>query len=234
MHPLGDSSLPLSLAMREGSRGDHERAESSGFVADLMAGRAHPARYAAYLRRLRVVYAALEPAVHQHRHDLAVTPVYDAALCRLDALDRDLTHWEPGHREPGHVALVSPAAAAYRERIERAGRRPHLLVAHHYTRYLGDLSGGRMLARALRRGYPGRGLDRQGLAFYEFPDVPKPVAYKRSYRAALDALPLTGAQQGEVVEEVRHAFGLNRLVLDEVAALVLDGPSRCCEPAGRP
>ena len=53
MHPAGDSSLPLSLAMREGSRGDHEHAESSDFVADLMAGRANPARYAAPRRTFR-------------------------------------------------------------------------------------------------------------------------------------------------------------------------------------
>ena len=230
MHPAGHSSLPLSLAMREGSRGDHEHAESSGFVADLMAGRAHPARYAAYLRRLRVVYAALESAVHEHRLDVAVTRVYDEALCRLDALDRDLAHWTPGH----DGAVTSAAAAAYRERIEHAGQRPHRLVAHHYTRYLGDLSGGRMLARALRRGYPGQGLDRDGLAFYDFPDVPKPVAYKRAYRAALDELPLSEARCREVVEEVRHAFRLNRMLLDEVAALDVDGTARPRESAGRP
>jgi len=205
--------------MREGSRGDHEHAESSAFVADLMAGRAHPARYAAYLRRLRAVYAALEAAVDEQRHHVAVARVHDDALCRLDALDRDLAHWAPG----AAGAATSTAAAAYRERIERAAHRPHLLVAHHYTRYLGDLSGGRMLARALRRGYPGQGLDRHGLAFYDFPDVPKPVAYKRAYRATLDDLPLTEDQRGEVVQEVRHAFRLNRLLLDEVAGLEVDG-----------
>ena len=240
MHPAADASLPLSLAMREGSRGDHEHAESSAFVADLMAGRAHPARYAAYLRRLRAVYAALESAVDEQRHHVAVARVHDDALCRLDALDRDLAHWAPGH----DGAVASTAAAAYRDRIERAGQRPHLLVAHHYTRYLGDLSGGRMLARALRRGYPGQGLDGHGLAFYDFPDVPKPVAYKRAYRDALDDLPLSEGQRREVVEEVRQAFRLNRLLLDEVVALDIDGPglddpehdstTRCRESAGRP
>lgn len=221
---------PLSAAMREGSRPEHEEAEGTGFVADLLAGRAHPDRYAAYLLRLRVVYAALERAVRDHRAHPAVAAVHDESLCRVDALDADLDHWWPGRDR----AVSSPAADRYRERIEEAGTTPPLLVAHHYTRYLGDLSGGRMLARALRRGYPGQGLDRRGLAFYDFPDVPKPVAYKRAYRVALDELSLSEAQRREVVEEVRHAFRLNRLLLDEVADLEVDGTARPRESAGRP
>ena len=203
---------PLSAAMREGSRPEHEEAEGTGFVADLLAGRAHPDRYAAYLLRLRVVYAALERAVRDHRHHPAVAAVHDESLCRVDALDADLDHWWPERDR----TVSSPAADRYRERIEHARTTPSLLVAHHYTRYLGDLSGGRMLAQALRRTWPG--LDR-GLAFYEFDAIPKPVAYKRAYRDRLDALDLGDAARDDVVEEVRRAFRLNRDLLDEVGAL---------------
>jgi heme oxygenase len=203
---------PLSAAMREGSRPEHEEAEGAGFVADLLAGRAHPDRYAAYLLRLRVVYAALERAVRDHRDHPAVAAVHDESLCRVDALDADLDHWWPGRDR----AVSSPAADRYRARIEEAGTTPPLLVAHHYTRYLGDLSGGRMLAQALRRTWPG--LDRRGLAFYEFDAIPKPVAYKRAYRDRLDALDLDDAARADVVGEVRRAFRLNRDLLDEVGA----------------
>ena len=208
-----ESTTPLSVAMREGSRSEHEAAEGTSFVADLVAGRAHPDRYAAYLRRLRVVYAALEQAVAEHRADPAVSRVYDDSLTRLAALDADLDHWSPG-RDRG---TASPAAHAYRERIEGARDCPPLLVAHHYTRYLGDLSGGLLLARALRAGYPG--LDEGGLAFYDFEAIGKPGAYKRSYRAALDDLPLDDLERARVVEEVRVAFRLNRALLEEVAEL---------------
>jgi heme oxygenase (biliverdin-producing, ferredoxin) len=45
-----------------------------------------------------------------------------------------------------------PVLRAYRDRVaELAGRAPLLLAAHAYVRYLGDLSGGRMLGRAMRR-----------------------------------------------------------------------------------
>ncbi|MGZ4446087.1 MAG: biliverdin-producing heme oxygenase [Nocardioides sp.] len=207
---------PLSSALREGSRAAHEHAESSGFVTELMAGRTSPEQYAAYLRRLRVVYAALEAAVADQRHHRALAPLHDPALARLDALDADLARWPDG-AQPS----ASPAAAAYRHRLEAVCQHPHLLAAHHYTRYLGDLSGGRMLAQALRRAHPDR---EDGLAFYDFPGIAKPVTYKRGYRERLDALEVTPTERDEMVEEVRCAFGLNRDLLDEVDRL---------QPAGR-
>lgn len=226
MHPPTDRTVPLAEALREGSRADHEHAEASAFVTDLMAGRAHPARYAAYLQRLRVVYAALEAAVREHHTHPAVAAVHDESLVRLEALDHDLAHWDrrtAGNRCDETAGVPrSPAATAYRERVQRAAQRPHLLVAHHYTRYLGDLSGGRMLATALRRGYPDHGLDEAGLSFYDFPAIPKPVAYKRAYRAALDDLEVDETARAELVEEVREAFRLNRALLDEVAALPVE------------
>jgi heme oxygenase len=142
--------------------------------------------------------------------------VYDESLTRVPALDRDLDHWAPG-AEP---TTTSDAAAAYRARIEEASTRPHLLVAHHYTRYLGDLSGGQLVAQSLRRGYAG--LESDGLAFYAFPDIPKPVAYKRAYRDRLDGLHLPGPDRSEMVDEVRCAFRLNRDVFREVAGLDVD------------
>lgn len=200
---------PLSAALRDGSADAHRSAEASPFVGDLLAGRATRRQYAGYLQRLRVVYAALEAALRAHRRHPAVAAVHDVGLDRTEALDHDLDHWAPGERP-----VASPAAAAYRDRIERAA--PVLLVAHHYTRYLGDLSGGRMLERALRASRDG---EDSGLAFYDFPAVPKLVPYKRDYRDRLDALVLTDAERGDLVSEVREAFRLNRALLDEVTAL---------------
>ena len=200
---------------REGSRAEHEAAESSSFVTELVEGRASAAQYVAYLRRLRVVYAALEAALHEHRDHPVVAAVDDPALRRLAALDADLGHWSERSPQP----VTSRAAATYRARIERAGRTPYLLAAHHYTRYLGDLSGGQVLARALRRGFPGQSLDRGGLDFYRFECLGPPVPWKRAYRERLDGLVLDAGQDAAVLEEVRAAFRLNRAVLAEVASV---------------
>lgn len=204
--------------MREGSRAEHEAAEGSLFMAELLGGRISPAGYAAYLRRLRVVYAALESAVHRRADDPVVAAVADPALERLAALDADLAHWAPGTDPAAPLAPAdSPAAHAYAARVAAAERWGGLLAAHHYTRYLGDLSGGQAIGRLLDREF---GLDGAGTAFYAFPGIPKPKPYKDAYRGRLDALGLAADDVERVVAEVKVAFGLNQALFAELGAQV--------------
>jgi heme oxygenase len=201
----------LSAAMREGSQREHQEAEHSVFMSELLAGRVNETGYADYLLRLRVVYAAMEATVRDHLADPAVAAVHDTALERLSAIDGDLEHWAP-HRTPGRE-VDSPAAAAYRARLEAAGEWGGLLVAHHYTRYLGDLSGGQAIGRILDRTFE---LDGAGTSFYAFPEIPKPKPYKDAYRARLDALELSPQDVARVVDEVKVAFRLNQALFTEL------------------
>jgi heme oxygenase len=198
---------PLSVAMKEGSTAEHDAAEHSPFVSELLAGRVNARGYADYLVRLRVVYGALEEAMRARRGDQLVSAVYDPALERLAAIDADLEHWAPGAVH----AVESPAAQAYRDRIAGASW-GGALVAHHYTRYLGDLSGGQIVGKLLDRTF---GLNGAGLAFYEFPVRAKP--YKDEYRARLDELVLDADEIGCAVNEVKVAFRLNQGLFDELA-----------------
>ncbi len=198
---------PLSAAMKDGSTAEHEAAEQSPFVAELLAGRVNARGYADYLRRLRAIYSALEDAVRTRRTDPFVAAVYDPALERVPAIDADLAHWAPG---TAHI-VESPAAQAYRDRIASASWGGALL-AHHYTRYLGDLSGGQIVGKMLDRTF---GLNGAGLAFYKFPVRAKP--YKDEYRARLDGLTLDADEIGRAVDEVKVAFRLNQGLFDELA-----------------
>lgn len=202
-----DPVRPFSVALKEGSAADHAAAEQSPFVSELLAGRVNGQGYADYLLRLRVVYGALEEAVRARRADPLVAAVYDPALERLAAIDADLKHWAPGAARK----VDSPTAQAYRDRITDASW-GGALVAHHYTRYLGDLSGGQAIGRILDRTFD---LGGAGLALYEFPVRPKP--YKDSYRARLDGLSLGPSEIDRAVDEVKIAFGLNRALFDEIA-----------------
>lgn len=206
-HTVVDS--PLSTAMREGSMAEHEAAEHSSFMTELMAGGLVAQAYADYLLRYREVYAALETAIRARLDDPAVAAVHDPALERLAAIDADLDHWAPA----GPRTVDSPAAAAYRARLEAATEWGGLLVAHHYTRYLGDLSGGQAIGRILDRTY---GLDGAGVAFYDFAEIPKPKPYKDAYRARLDGLDLAAGDKQRVVDEVKVAFRLNQAVFTEL------------------
>lgn len=212
---------PLSAAMRDGSRQQHEDAEGSAFMTALLEGRVDEAGYAGYLARLRLVYAAMESAGRAQLDDAAVAAVVDPALERLEAIEDDLDLWTGG----AGLEVESPAATAYVERLRAAsGLR---FVAHHYTRYLGDLSGGQAIGRLLGREF---GLERggRGLRFYDFPAIPKPKPYKDAYRARLDALPLTSHDKATVVEEVQVAFGLNQALFAELSTTLAEHTRTPC------
>ncbi|MFD1858646.1 biliverdin-producing heme oxygenase [Aeromicrobium camelliae] len=205
---------PLSVLMRDGSVIEHREAESSDFMATMLDGRVNAAGYTAYLGALRPVYAALEEVGRELADHPVAGRIVDSRLDRLPALEADLQYWtaRAGHAP---VEAPSPAVVAYAERLFETRNDPALYVAHHYTRYLGDLSGGQAIGRILGRTYE---IERggPGLTFYEFPLIEKPKPYKDGYRARLDALPLASEDQQRVVEEVRLAFALNGAVFSEL------------------
>jgi heme oxygenase len=178
-------------------------------MAELLAGRINEVGYATYLLRLRQVYAALESVPRLMGDDPYVAAVHDQALERLAAIDADLEAWAPGETLQAH----SPAATAYCERILDTRAWGGLYAAHHYTRYLGDLSGGQAIGRILDREF---GLSGRGTAFYDFSDVGKPKPYKDAYRARLDGLGAGADEKQRVVEEVKVAFRLNQALFTEL------------------
>lgn len=217
------AQAPLSVAMREGSAQAHRDAEGSAFMARLVAGEMPVAGYVAYLERLRAVYAALEETAAAHSALPPVAAVSDSALDRLAALDADLAVWGARLGE-AEATPDSPVADDYAARVRAsvepgddapAGAR---FVAHHYTRYLGDLSGGQAIGRVLARQHGLVG--EEGVAFYAFTLVPKPKPYKDAYRSRLDDVgrALTPAARAEVVAEVSRAFALNQRLFGELAS----------------
>lgn len=198
----------LSALLRNGSQAEHREAESSSFMSELLAGRVNEQGYAHYLGQLRRVYEALESTAGLLRGDPIAAAVIDPALERLAAIDADLAFWGHGSGE------ASPATAAYVARILASSSWGGLFVAHHYTRYLGDLSGGQAIGRILTREFD---LVGEGVAFYGFAEVPKPKLYKDAYRARLDALPFDAEQRGRVLDEVKVVFGLNGALFAELS-----------------
>ena len=204
---IPDAARPLSVAVREESKPEHEAAEQSSFMSELLSGRVNARGYVDYLLRLRVVYRSLEEAVRSHRDDPLVAVVYDPALERLAAIDADLDHWAPGAER----TIDSPATRDYSDRIAETSWGGGL-VAHHYTRYLGDLSGGQAIGRILDRTFK---LSGAGLTLYAFTIRPKP--YKDAYRARLDELFLDEGDVERIVAEVKLAFRLNQQMFGELA-----------------
>ncbi len=85
--------------------------------------------------------------------------------------------------------------------------RPELLVAHAYTRYLGDLSGGQVLGKITQKSLGLR--SNEGLSFFSFPGVTSPNRFKQLYRSRMNSIELTEEERAAVLKEAIDAFELN-------------------------
>ncbi|WP_031476567.1 heme oxygenase (biliverdin-producing) [Streptomyces bicolor] len=198
---------PFSTLIRTASHEQHVEAETSTFMSDLLGGRLGVDAYARYTEQLWFVYAALEAGAERLASDPVTGPFIRPELFRLPALERDLAHL----RGPGWRAGLSalPATRTYADRVrECAERWPGGYVAHHYTRYLGDLSGGQIIRDKAEKtwGFAKKG---DGVRFYVFEQIPNPAAFKRSYRELLDAVHADDLERQRIVTECKKAFALN-------------------------
>ncbi|MBD0418423.1 biliverdin-producing heme oxygenase [Streptomyces sp. TRM S81-3] len=204
----------FSTVIRTASHEQHMDANTSAFMTDLLGGRLGVDAYARYTEQLWFVYEALEAAAGRLASDPVAGPFIRPELMRLSSLERDMAHL----RGPGWRASLSalPATRAYTDRVrECAERWPAGYVAHHYTRYLGDLSGGQVLRDKAERtwGFARKG---DGVRFYVFEQIPNPAAFKREYRELLDGIRADDLEKQRVVAECKRAFALNIAVLQEL------------------
>jgi heme oxygenase len=155
------------------------------------------------------VYEAIEAAAERFADDPVAGPFVFPELARVPAIEADLKFLMGPKWRSGIEPL--PATKAYVDRInEVSADWPGGYIAHAYTRYLGDLSGGQAFGKAARRNY---GFEGEGASFYDFADIKSPKAFKDEYRSRLDAVDLTEAEKARVVEEILLAYDHNGAVL---------------------
>ena len=203
----------LSSRLREGTREEHESAESSGFISRLMSGRLSVDAYVALASQQFFVYSALEAIADDVRTLPQGSSLLFDELTRTPSIARDLEHLVgPDWRA---IVMPLPATVRYVEALEASATSLPRYAAHAYTRYLGDLSGGQIIKRMLERHY---GLGPEGITFYSFEEIPKSKPFKDVYRERLDGLELDEQQLAEAVAEAKGAFRLNQDLFAELGA----------------
>ncbi|MBL3670895.1 biliverdin-producing heme oxygenase [Streptomyces sp. M2CJ-2] len=208
-----DSSSPsstFSTLIRTASHEQHMEAETSTFMSDLLGGRLGVDAYARYTEQLWFVYEALESGARHLASDPVAGPFIRPELLRLPSLEQDLSHLRGPDWRSTLTAL--PATRAYADRVAECARDwPAGYIAHHYTRYLGDLSGGQIIRDKAERtwGFPKKG---DGVRFYVFEDISNPAAFKREYRELLDGVRADDLEKQRVITECKRAFALNTAV----------------------
>src|ERR1700760_1681782 len=183
----------------------HVEAERTGIIGDILRGNASRDGYVLLLRNLLPAYQAMERGLARHRKTPGLGALAHFRLDRAPAIESDLNSL-CGKSWPRDIPLL-PAGDNYARRITEAAQgNGARLIAHAYTRYLGDLSGGQILQRLLT---PSLELWPDQLSFYDFPRHADLTALKTGYREALDRAGSLVRDPAAVVEEGALAFTLN-------------------------
>ncbi|MBL1175463.1 heme oxygenase (biliverdin-producing) [Pantanalinema sp. GBBB05] len=206
-------SSNLATKLREGTKKSHTMAENTGFIACFLKGTVEKNSYRKLVSNLYYVYTAMEEEMEKQKNHPIVSKIYFPELNRKEALEADLYYYY-GANWREQIA-PSSAAQAYVARIrEVSNTAPELLVAHSYTRYLGDLSGGQILKGIAQRGM--NLTDGSGTNFYEFKTISDEKAFKTVYRQAMNDLEVDDATAERIVDEANDAFGLNMKMFKEL------------------
>lgn len=207
---------PFSQVIRESSWGDHSSSEGASFMEDIMRGVATKQDYIDLAVQHYYMYVALEEVSQQLVTQPEFALLHPVDLRRLTALEEDL-EFLVGADWRDKISAV-PATEAYAARMREVGAETWLpgVIAHHYTRYLGDLSGGQMISKRVAKQH---GFERAGVAFYDFESLGSIDDFKAAYREGLDRLgeTLSEEERQRMLAEVGRAYGFNTAVFVDLA-----------------
>jgi heme oxygenase (biliverdin-producing, ferredoxin) len=190
----------LSTLVREASKESHYSAENSPFMVALLRGELEREAYCNYLAQLAPIYETLESWT------TTKLPLFDRRLDRFERIISDIDSM-------CGMQLVLNETIEYTKHLKsiiESGDEIRFL-AHHYVRYLGDLSGGQAVAKLVMRNMS---IPPNFLSFYEFDQIQDKVRYKETYRDNLDNLELTEEQTQSFISEVMTAFEHHSKIFD--------------------
>nr|QOS04597.1 heme oxygenase [Sarcopeltis skottsbergii] len=206
-------STNLAQQLREGTTKSHSMAENVSFVKSFLGGVVDKKTYRKLVANLFFVYSAIEEEIESNKNHIAIKPIYFPELYRKDSLCEDLQYYYGSNWSQ----YVQPSLATknYINRIHEIGKnQPELLIAHAYTRYIGDLSGGQILKKIAQNAMQLNGT--KGVSFYNFSSIKDDKAFKKKYRDALDNAPIDEHQISQIIAEANTAFNLNMRIFQEL------------------
>ncbi len=201
----------FSETLRANTGNAHAAAQGSQFVRDLFAGKLSREQFASMVAQHYYLYTALEQTGHVLAADPVTAPFLAPELERVPSLEMDLAYLlGPEWRDR---IEATPATLNYVQRIRASQADAAAFVAHHYVRYLGDLSGGQHIAKFIAKVF---GFEQDGIRFYHFEGIADADAFKDAYRRKLDDAPWSAEERSHVVDESLTAYALNTRVLVEL------------------
>ena len=209
--------MPVALAtqLREGTKKSHTMAENTGFVSCFLKGVVDKSTYRKLIADLYFVYSAMEDEITRLSNEghPVISSIGFKELFRRKTLQQDLKFYFGENWES--VLQISSSAKVYEDRIRYIAKTsPELLVGHHYTRYIGDLSGGQILRRIAQKAMNITG--QNGLKFYDFDEINDEKEFKLMYSKTLNLLPINQETADSIVNEANLAFKYNMDMFKEL------------------
>ncbi len=142
--------------LRDITNDKHREVENLPMIQSLLNGKMNQKEYVFYLYELHHIYGWLERLAKE-------AGVLDGleGIERTESIKKDLIELDPDYERdifPSTYQYVQYLCSLFLDQNKR-----HLLMAHVYTRHMGDLYGGKLISRVV----PGSGLA------YQFEDRPK-------------------------------------------------------------
>nr|ARO90906.1 heme oxygenase [Corynoplastis japonica] len=208
----------LAIRLREGTTKAHSMAENVSFVKSFLSGVVDKQAYRQLVANFYFIYSAMEEEMQRNEANNLIQPIYFKELNRKASLEEDLKFYYGNDWQ--EQIFPSPETQVYIKRIHDIGENhPELLIAHSYTRYIGDLSGGQILKKIAQSAMNLKG--QEGTAFYDFKDIKDEKHFKKNYKDALDSLNLTDTNIKEIVSEANIAFTLNMKIFQELNSSII-------------
>ena len=187
-------------------------AENTGFIACFLKGVVEKKSYIKLMSDLYYVYITMEYEIEKHKEHPIISKIYYPELFRSKSIEKDLEYYL-GSDWKKQINLTN-SCKEYLERIRQVSKtNPILLISHHYTRYIGDLSGGQVLKGIAQRAL---NVDDSGMNFYIFADILDEKKFKQDYRDTLDSLNLSQQDIDLIVEEANNSFRYNMKIFKEI------------------
>lgn len=209
------ASKELSQALKSGTSQCHKDIESLPFIQHFLKSQITKKTYLQYLHCMHCIYTTLE-SLTIHRVPSSIYIPWQ--LHRRKSLEHDLAfhlgeHWKDA------IVLSAQTKHYSNYLLDLYQKQPMLLVAHAYTRYMGDLSGGKILQKRVKCVLESDDCNSdEGLTFYTFNHITNISEWKSSYRRELDSWGylLEEGMVEKLVDEANVAFQWNGNILGEL------------------
>ncbi len=206
------SEKKLSHRLRDKIDDKHNQVRETKFINNLIARNVSKEIYKLYLIDLYNIYDTMEKALWENASINCVGPLLIPELFRAEKIKMDLEALKADDLSP------TMSGKRYVEHLNKIKEEsPHLLIAHIYSRYLGDLFGGQTIGPIV-----GGLFGEVVTSFYNFNELVDqgmartPQAYVRTFREILNDLPLNPREAEEVIHEAGIAFDLTYACLNEL------------------